>query len=266
MKRERIFTLNNPYKLRVDPSLATEIGLNESIVLLQIEYLISISDKTIDGHTWTYDSIRNMKEKYFPWWSIATINRTIIHLEQLGLIVVENHNRAKYDKTRWFRLNFDKIKTLESVGVFQNETGVLQNETHSAQNETTIPKTSTKTSTNVIDTVALIDEQETKESVKADETPSQEKLNGQAHFVALMKICKFDSKLMTKDQRGQLASESKRLKAADVTAEQIERFSKYWYGVDWRGKKGQAPTPAQVRAEWGKFKESGYYEEGAIGW
>lgn len=93
-----------------------------------------------------------------------------------------------------------------------------------------------------------------------------EKQNGQSHFVALMTLCKFDSKLMTKDQRGQLAGESKRFKTAGITPEQIARFGKYWYAQDWRGKKGQAPTPAQVRAEWGKFKDSGYFEEATVGW
>lgn len=112
----------------------------------------------------------------------------------------------------------------------------------------------------------IINEPSIESSSLSIENAPQEKPNGQAHFVALSRVCKVDLKLMTEAQRQQLGQSSKLLKKAGVLPEQIERFGKYWYGVDWRGKKGQVPTPAQVRAEWGKFKESGYYEEGAIGW
>jgi hypothetical protein len=33
----------------------------------------------------------------------------------------------------------------------------------------------------------------------------------------------------------------------------LDRFSAAWYAEDWRGQKGQAPTPAQVLIEWGKY-------------
>ena len=93
-----------------------------------------------------------------------------------------------------------------------------------------------------------------------------ENADGRAHFVALSKVCKIDLPLATDTQKRQLGQSAKLLKKAEVTTEQLERFEKYWYGQDWRGKKGQAPAPAQVRAEWGKFKDSGYFEEGAVGW
>ena len=50
-KHERIFTLNDPHALRICGSLAQEIGLNESIVLLQLEFLISLPpEKERDGY------------------------------------------------------------------------------------------------------------------------------------------------------------------------------------------------------------------------
>lgn len=136
-KHPRIFTLNSPYSLRIDGELAKEIGLNESIVLLQLEFLISLPPyKVRDGRRWTYQSVRELKAEYFPWWSVATINRTIKSLEDKGYITVGNYNAQKYDKTRWFALNLEAIDKLESVAVVRSETGLFQNETRSTQNET----------------------------------------------------------------------------------------------------------------------------------
>ena len=64
--RTRLLTFNDPHPMRIDRDLAAEIGLNESILLLQLEYLISISSNERDGRLWTYQSLTNMQEVYFP--------------------------------------------------------------------------------------------------------------------------------------------------------------------------------------------------------
>ena len=159
----RIFTLNE-LSLRLSPALAHEIGLNESIMLLQIEYWISISDHFIDDHRWTYQSVRQMQEKAFAFWSVATVSRTAKSLLDRGLIIEGNYNKKSYDNTRWFALNYQELSKLKSIMVngyegsetppfqfetplihsetplIQNETPLLQDETPLFQNETTIPQ------------------------------------------------------------------------------------------------------------------------------
>lgn len=84
-----------------------------------------------------------------------------------------------------------------------------------------------------------------------------QKPDGRAWFLALSEVCVVDLAVMTEAQRGQLAQSSKKLRSAGATPKQIEGFGAWWYENDWRGKKGQPPTPAQVRTEWGKFKRDG---------
>lgn len=74
-QQNRIFTLNEPNAPRLNPALACEIGLNESLVLLQLEFWIAISNNKRDGMLWTYQSTRDIKAKTFPFWSLDTINR-----------------------------------------------------------------------------------------------------------------------------------------------------------------------------------------------
>lgn len=116
-KFKRIFILNDPYSLRISGELAKEIGLRESIILLQLEFLVSISDNERDGRKWSYNSTRELKQKYFPWWSTATINRAIKRLLEMKLIIIGNYNKRAYDQTRWFTINFKNVNKLESVEV-----------------------------------------------------------------------------------------------------------------------------------------------------
>ena len=152
--KKRIFTLNEPNAPRINPALAKEIGLNESLILLQIEFWISISNNERDGKRWTYQSVRDMQEKSFSFWSISTINRAVNKLIDEGYIIEGNFNKMKYDKTRWFALNFEKLNELESIsingddtGVFHNDTRSNQNDTRSNQNDTTIPEITTEITT-----------------------------------------------------------------------------------------------------------------------
>lgn len=150
----RIFTLNEPNAPRLNPALAVEIGLNESIIFLQLEFWIAISDNVRDGRKWTYQSAADIKEKMFPFWSASTINRALNNLLARNLIIDGNYNQKKYDRTRWFAIDFDEARKLKSITVredesrsTQNELRSAQDESRSAQNETTIPETTTKTNT-----------------------------------------------------------------------------------------------------------------------
>lgn len=155
-------TAADPMVIRIIPELAEQIGLNESVLLLQIAFWIGSpnSGRFLDGQWWTWQSIRDMHEKAFPYLSISTINRAATKLIRDGYLIEGNYNERKYDKTRWFALNVEKIKTLKGVTVVesdktlvhfeprsnQNGTRSSQNEPRSTQDEPPIPEKSTKTS------------------------------------------------------------------------------------------------------------------------
>lgn len=115
----RFFILND-YSMRVSPALAVEIGFNESIIYLQLEFLIAIRGEWIDARKWVRMSLTDL-EVEFPFWSSATINRAIKNLErdaqERSLLFVENYNQHSYDKTRWFAINVEAATTLSSLVV-----------------------------------------------------------------------------------------------------------------------------------------------------
>jgi len=95
-------------------------------------------------------------------------------------------------------------------------------------------------------------QEENKNHIIKSESP-----DGRAWFLSLAALCDIDLAIATKRQKQQLGQSSKLLKdKAGATPEQIEAFGSWWYADDWRGQKGQPPTPAQVREVWGRFKKS----------
>jgi DnaD/phage-associated family protein len=130
------------------PSLAAAIGLNESIVVQQLHYWLEKSEHVYDGHKWIYNTYEDWREQ-FPFWSESTIRRIITKLEKQGIIVAANFNRSKIDKTKWYRIDYDKLAELahpdQNAPSVQDEQTTVQNEqstdeidSPSAQNEQSI--------------------------------------------------------------------------------------------------------------------------------
>ena len=104
------YLINEP-PLVLLPSLATAIGLNEALMLQQIQYWLSRSAKEIEGRYWIYNTYEDWAEQ-FPFWSKSTIVRTIANLEGLGVIISSNFNKAKFDKTKWYAIDYDRLREI----------------------------------------------------------------------------------------------------------------------------------------------------------
>ena len=134
--------------LQVLPSLAKAIGLNEAIVLQQIHYWLQKSSNIEVGHKWIYNTY-NAWQKQFPFWSIPTIRRTITSLEKQGVIVTGNFNKAGFDNTKWYRIDYQKLESM-SRRCDQNDQTMRSIWTDGAdQNDQTntnrLPETTTET-------------------------------------------------------------------------------------------------------------------------
>lgn len=102
--------------LQVLPSLAIQIGLNEALVLQQFHYWLRRSNNIQDGYKWIYNSYPDWNRQ-FPFWSESTVKRTINSLEKQGCLISGNYNRAGFDKTKWYRIDYEKLVTRASVQI-----------------------------------------------------------------------------------------------------------------------------------------------------
>lgn len=103
--------LLNERPLVVLPGLAEALGsLDEAVILQQLHYWLQRSSNKRDGRTWVYNSMSDWL-KQFPWVkSRTTLTRHFDKLKKLGLVLTANYNRAGFDKTIWYSIDYDKLK------------------------------------------------------------------------------------------------------------------------------------------------------------
>ncbi len=130
--------------LVINPVIAEKVGLNEAIILHQVQYWQNINEakkqNLREGQYWTYNTYEEW-QKQFPWWSCDTIKRAIHRLEKEGLLVSANYNTLKIDRTKWYRVNFDHplLRRASSIGAkCPDEGGSLPSP---------LPETTTETTT-----------------------------------------------------------------------------------------------------------------------
>ncbi|HDY5790814.1 TPA: DnaD domain protein, partial [Staphylococcus aureus] len=57
----------------------------------------------------------------FPFWSESTIKRTITSLEKQNLLYVGNYNKAGFDRTKWYSINYFELDILVTRASGQND-------------------------------------------------------------------------------------------------------------------------------------------------
>jgi len=102
--------------LQVLPQLATQIGLHEAIVLQQVHYWLTNPKnhgRVQDGYKWIYNTYQQWQEDNFPFWSIRTIQRIFLKLEDMGLIISKQFDTHQYDHKKYYRINYEKLEEIE---------------------------------------------------------------------------------------------------------------------------------------------------------
>jgi len=101
--------------LQVLPSLAISLdSADKALILQQIHYWLNRSNNVRDGFRWIYNSAAKWHEQ-FPWLSEKTIQRYLKDLEKRGLLITGNYNKAKFDRTKWYRIDYDALDNLGSA-------------------------------------------------------------------------------------------------------------------------------------------------------
>ena len=119
----------------VSPKLAVLLGdADKAIILQQIDYWLEHSNNIRDGYKWVYNSVADW-QKQFLWISPSTLTRKLKSLEDQGLLITGNYNKRKFDKTKWYRIDYDKFNKIEKAFSQNDQTimsfwvnGVSQND------------------------------------------------------------------------------------------------------------------------------------------
>lgn len=88
-----------------DTDIAAEYGVDEAIVIQNLEYWIFKSEANNkhfhEGRFWTYNSAEAFR-RFFPFWSASQIRRILQSLRDKDVIITGNFNPSAYDRTTWY--------------------------------------------------------------------------------------------------------------------------------------------------------------------
>ncbi|MGE7666941.1 hypothetical protein ACQKMN_14625 [Ureibacillus composti] len=112
--------LNNDTPILISTTLAMNIGLNEALMLQQLNDLVQTAGSVREGEKWISKTLMEFHQQ-FPFWSKSTIDRILKKLEQLNLIEVGNFNDRKTDRTKWYRINEEEVKKIFHYCFSQSE-------------------------------------------------------------------------------------------------------------------------------------------------
>lgn len=93
------------YPITFYPTLAKEIGVNEAILFQELQYWLTESALEKNGRKWvcmTYDEI----QERLSFFSVHTIKRIVKKLSASNLILIDNFNELRMDKTNWYTINY----------------------------------------------------------------------------------------------------------------------------------------------------------------
>ena len=98
-----------------DSNIAKEYGINCAVMINCMQFWINKNKANnnhyYDGHYWMYNSI-DAFTKLLPFFSAKQIRSILEKLISVGVLITENYNRTKYDRTLWYAFK-DEQKFLE---------------------------------------------------------------------------------------------------------------------------------------------------------
>ena len=141
-------------------SFATRIGLNEAIVLQQVNYWINDKEQGVihSGRRWVFNSYESWV-KQFPFWSADTVKRAFTSLVKQGCLDVEQLNKSQHDRTNYYTINHDceLLNDAEQVpssnGASSPDRQVQDAPMDEGKNARSLMVTTTKTTTEIKNTL-----------------------------------------------------------------------------------------------------------------
>lgn len=95
-----------------DVDLAVQFGIEEAIIIENLAFWIkknvANNQNFIDGDYWTYNTAKAFNE-LFPYMNPRKIARVLEGLEEKNILKSANHNKAKYDRTKWYCIIDEEI-------------------------------------------------------------------------------------------------------------------------------------------------------------
>ena len=109
--------LINEQPLQFLPTLAKVLGNSDkALILQQIQYWLNNPKvgKEADGRKWIRNTVEEW-HKQFPWIASKTVQRYLKDLEDKGILLTNNLNKVKFDRTKWYAIDYNELDKLTNA-------------------------------------------------------------------------------------------------------------------------------------------------------
>lgn len=108
-------------QLFLSQDLAARIGIEEALFLQQLYYRLETQGMEKEGHIWYRQTYQGWA-KQCPQWNIRKIKRLVMKLERYQIIISSNKfNSFKTDRSKWYRIDYEKIDQIVQTEVYKQE-------------------------------------------------------------------------------------------------------------------------------------------------
>lgn len=164
----------------LDYRVAKVLSVNESIFIGQLYYWMKVNEqkgkKYKDGRYWVKSTLDEWQERDFPFWSNDTLYRIINELVKKGIVITANHNKIRFDRTKWYSLDLDKLQAIIDKNNPNEDKKVVDNKNNQDKDKKDNTENDANTEDN-IDLDAILELDTSKEESTKDKTDKQEPNN-----------------------------------------------------------------------------------------
>ncbi len=92
----------------IQPSIVKALGFERAVILQQIHYHLESpkSGKIIEGEKWIWNTYEEWAEE-FTFWEPRTIRKWMAKLEEDGLIVTAQFDKADWNRRKYYRIDYE---------------------------------------------------------------------------------------------------------------------------------------------------------------
>ena len=245
---------------RVYPALQAEIGEDQADLLLQLDYWLQMEGQVIDHQRWLHWSARDIQRRSFWMWGVRKVQIVLRDMLDHHLINVIYNALDHSDQTPYISLG-PEIDNLTSIFVFDDKVEdftdlpsdsdiTRDKDTHHSLNTKVIrprdqmiapPRSNDRTPAINGSHPHLIYKDQDQDQIEDD--PGVPLDPWTLFCITLSEICQIDFQANT----GLIRSKASRLwKTQKYTVIDLIHFAQWFRRHDWRGKKGEPPTPELV--------------------
>ena len=186
--------------------------------------------------------------------SVRQAIRSIKWLEAHGMVIVYTRGGrgTKHGNIIGPQKNYQKWGIISDISDTNEQPSISDTGDTNSEPISVIPDI------NISDTgdtkISVIPDTQQRKKKEEIHAPQKSPTENQAMFGVLCEVCGIDWHVASDKKKGQINQSGKILRDGGYTSSDVRAFGVWWLENDWRGQKGQAPTPSQIRDEICKWK------------